>query len=121
MFNNRKTQSGFSLLETIVAVTVAGMVLGVLVQTFLQSAYTQKQLAGRVTAVVLGSGKLAELAAQAETSTSGIFPAPYQRYRWSCRTVTADNGVAKRELVVEWSGTNGSSQRKSLQQYRLAQ
>jgi Tfp pilus assembly protein PilV len=116
-----KNQSGVSLLETIAAVALAGLVIGVLAQVFVQSAYTQKQLGGRVTAVVLGTGKLNELARQAETAASGAFPAPYQQYRWSSQTETLAGGLEKRELVVEWSGSNGVSRKKTLQQYRLAQ
>lgn len=108
------------MLETIAAVAIAGLVLGVLAQVFVQSTYTQQQLAGRITAVVLGTGKLDELARQAETDTSGVFPAPYQQYHWSSQTTTLVGGVAKRELVVEWSETNGSTRRKTLQQYLLA-
>jgi prepilin-type N-terminal cleavage/methylation domain-containing protein len=116
-----KAQKGFTLLETIVAVALAGLALGVLTQVFVQSTYTQRQLAGRVMAVVLGTGKLGELACRADTSNSGVFPAPYQQYHWSFQTTTLDNGVEAQELVVEWSEINGPTRRKTLRQYRLAQ
>jgi prepilin-type N-terminal cleavage/methylation domain-containing protein len=121
MPNKRGSQSGFTLLETIVAVTVAGLVLGVLIQVFVQSTYTQKQLAGRVAAVILGGAKLDELARQADTGASGVFPAPYQQYRWSSQTTELDNGVERRELVVEWRDPNGATRKRVCRQYRPAQ
>jgi prepilin-type N-terminal cleavage/methylation domain-containing protein len=121
MRNRIKTQSGFTLLETITAVALAGLVIAVLAQVFVQSTYTQKQLAGRVTAVVLGTGKLNELVRQAETVTFGVFPTPYQQYRWACRTEIQAGGVEKLELVVEWSEKDGLLRKKTLQYYRLAE
>jgi prepilin-type N-terminal cleavage/methylation domain-containing protein len=116
-----KTQSGFTLLETVAAVALAGLMIGILGQVLLQCTYTQKQLAGRVTAAVLGAGKLAELARQADSGNIGEFPEPYRQYRWSCRTDTLGNGLEKLELTVEWSGQNGVSQKRTWQRYRPAE
>jgi type II secretory pathway pseudopilin PulG len=114
-----KTETGFTLLEAVAATALAGLVIGVLAQVFLQCAYTQKQLEGRVIATVLGNGKLAELSRQAETDASGVFPAPYRRYHWSCRTETLGNGLERLELEIEWSGPNGISPKKTWQRYQL--
>jgi prepilin-type N-terminal cleavage/methylation domain-containing protein len=121
MLNKYTDQSGFTLLETITAVALAGLVIGILAQVLLQSTYTQKQLAGRVTAAVLGAGKLAELSHEAESGTSGTFPEPYSQYHWSCHTEPVGKGVKKLELEVEWSGQNGVSRKKIWQRYQLAE
>jgi prepilin-type N-terminal cleavage/methylation domain-containing protein len=120
MEQQARTRSGFTLLETVAAVALAGLVIGILGQVLLQCTYTQKQLAGRVTAAVLGAGKLAELTRQAESGTFGEFPEPYRQYRWSCRTAALGNGIEKLELTVEWSGQNGVSRQRIWQRYRTA-
>jgi prepilin-type N-terminal cleavage/methylation domain-containing protein len=121
MKNRVKTRAGFTLLETVAAVSLAGVVIAILVQVFVQSIYTQKQLAGRVTAVILGAGKLNELVRQAETAAFGVFPVPYQHYRWECRTERQAGGLEKLELVVEWSEKDGLLRKKTLQYYRPAE
>jgi type II secretory pathway pseudopilin PulG len=113
-----KTETGFTLLEAVAATALAGLVIGVLAQVFLQCAYTQKQLEGRVIATVLGTGKLDELSRRAETDVSGAFPAPYRRYHWSRRTETLGNGLEKLELTIEWSGPHGISHQKTWQRYQ---
>lgn len=121
MANRSKSESGFTLLETVAAVALAGLVLGVLAQVFLQCGFTQKQLEGRVTATVLGASKLNELAHNAEAAASGIFPKPYQQYRWNSQTERLSNGLEKIRLELEWGESDGRSRSKVLHQYRLAQ
>ncbi|HYH05165.1 MAG TPA: type II secretion system protein [Bacillota bacterium] len=121
MPNKFKAEKGFTLLETIAAVAVAGLVIGILAQVLMQCAYTQKRLEGRVTAQVLGSGKLSELIWGAESASSGVFPEPYRNYRWTSRTEMLDNGMEKIELELEWGETNGLLRKKILQHYRLAE
>jgi prepilin-type N-terminal cleavage/methylation domain-containing protein len=119
--NRHEGQSGFTLLETIAAVSLAGLVIGILAQVLLQSTYTQKQLAGRVTATVLGLGKLAEQARGAESAASGVFPEPYRQYRWSCHTEKLGNGLEQLELEVEWSGQNGQTRKRTWKRLQLAE
>jgi prepilin-type N-terminal cleavage/methylation domain-containing protein len=121
MTDRHKEQSGFTLLETVAAVALAGLVIGILAQVLLQSTYTQKQLAGRVAAAVLGTGKLAELARGAESATSGVFPEPHRQYRWSCHTEKLGNGLEQLELEVEWSGQNGQTWKRTWKRLQLAE
>lgn len=120
MVNKNKAENGFTLIETIAAVALAGLVLGVLAQVFLQCTYTQKQLEGRVTATILGASKLNELVNKAESAASGAFPKPYQQYQWTSQTESLPNGLEKVQLELKWSDSNGRSRSKILHQYRLA-
>lgn len=107
-----KNESGFTLLEVVAVLALTGVVAAVIVNSFLQSTYTQHHLAGRYTAAVLGEGKLNELLNDAELSTSGTFPKPYERFAWSCESETLDNGMTAVVVTVKWSGRDGKNRQK---------
>lgn len=120
MQNKNENVAGFTLLETVAATALAGLVIAVLGQVFIQSAHTQKLLNGRVTAMLLGSSKLNEVVRQAEPNSSGTFLPPYQDYHWECQTQKGDGGVEKLEFVVKWGEEAGEIHTKTLQYFRLA-
>jgi prepilin-type N-terminal cleavage/methylation domain-containing protein len=99
---NPGKNGGFSLLEVLVALTLAGTVLGILASSFIQSAFTQQKIAGRVTAAIIGAGKLAELEQGSELASSGDFLPPYQNYNWFAAEETAPDDTVIITLIVEW-------------------
>lgn len=109
--NKLTSQSGFSLLEVLLAVTLTGLAAAVLTGSFLLATHTQKQLNGRAMAQILGASKLAELTAGSELTSSGVFPEPYQRFYWTSREEKAGNGMIAVFLTVEWSRGNESVQK----------
>ncbi len=98
---------GFTLLEVLVALSLAGTIIAVLAQSFMQSAFTQQKIGGRVAAMVVGAGKLAELERGAELALSGNFEEPYENYKWYASEDTAPDESVIITLTVEWkeSGT----------------
>jgi len=112
---NSKCHEGFTLLEVIIALSLAGVVIAVLSGAMLQTVYTQKLLAGRGTALMLGQGKLAELEQNVDPNSSGEFTKPYQGYKW--RAVEADDGAAI-ILTVEWRNSYAKHQEIELRSYR---
>lgn len=108
----QNNESGFTLMEVVAVLALAGVVTAVIANSFLQSVYTQKQLTGRYTASVLAEGKLAEIVNEAEMDTYGKFPAPYKDYGWSSELETQDNGVKMVTLTVKWSTKDGRAHQK---------
>ncbi|HYH01882.1 MAG TPA: type II secretion system protein [Bacillota bacterium] len=107
-----KNESGFTLLEVVAVLALTGVVSAVIVNSFLQSTFTQQQLAGRYTVTVLGEGKLSELLNDAELNTSGTFPKPYDQFNWSSESDTLENGMTAVALTVKWSGRDGKHRQK---------
>jgi prepilin-type N-terminal cleavage/methylation domain-containing protein len=111
--NNDNRQSGFSLLEVLAVLTLLGMTTGVITASFLQSTATQKQLSGRLTALVLGESKLAEVLSGAESTSSGNFDPPYNKdYSWESQSESQENGISIVTVTVKWSGRDGKPRQK---------
>lgn len=108
------SQAGMTLLEVILTLALTGVSAAVLVASFMQTIHTREQLNGRVTAQILGAGKLAELAGGGELGNSGVFTEPYQKFRWIAREEKMKNGTSVIFLTVEWSRGNASLQKTFL-------
>ncbi|NLW46391.1 MAG: type II secretion system protein [Firmicutes bacterium] len=106
-----KLQQGLTLLEVILALALTGISAAVLGASFIQGTHTREQLNGRVTAQIIGAGKLAELIAGSELANSGTFPEPYHKFNWTAREETEENGIHVIRLTVEWSRNNTLSQK----------
>jgi prepilin-type N-terminal cleavage/methylation domain-containing protein len=100
--NSPGKTGGFSLLEVLIALVLAGTVLTILASSFIQSAFTQQKIGGRITAAIIGAGKLAELEQGSELSLSGDFLPPYQDYNWFASEETAPDESIILTLIVEW-------------------
>ncbi|MGD9153989.1 MAG: prepilin-type N-terminal cleavage/methylation domain-containing protein [Bacillota bacterium] len=109
---NEKRQAGFSLFEVLAVLTLLGVVITVITASFLQSTATQQHLKGRLTALVLGEGKLAELLCGAEETTSGQFAAPYDDYAWESQSDEEESGMSLVAVTVKWSGRDGKLRQK---------
>lgn len=88
------------------ALTLTGLSGAVLAASFAQSAHTRRLLEGRVTAQILGIGKIAEIINGSELGNSDYFPEPYRKYRWIAREEELENGLTAILLTVEWSRGN---------------
>ncbi len=106
-----------ALLEVVLTLALTCVSATVLVASFKQTVYTREQLSGRVTAQILGAGKLAELIGGSEMSSSGAFSEPYQKFRWTAREEEMEAGIIAVFLTVEWSRGNELSQ-KTFRGYR---
>jgi prepilin-type N-terminal cleavage/methylation domain-containing protein len=118
--NKSTTNKGFTLVETIMAVTLAGLTIAVLATSFINAVHLQKILEGRVTVIVLGESKLAELIGESEKSGSDVFPKPYANYKWLSQEETCEDGSTKITLTVDWGdGHGGPTNSRTFQGYRL--
>ncbi|NLY74817.1 MAG: hypothetical protein GX075_05900 [Firmicutes bacterium] len=106
-----KFQSGMTLFEVLMALTLTGLSGAVLAASFAQSAHTRRLLEGRVTAQILGIGKIAEIINGSELGNSDYFPEPYRKYRWIAREEELENGLTAILLTVEWSRGNEKFQK----------
>lgn len=97
-----KKSMGFSLMEVVVAITITGLTVSTLAGTFLEIARTQHLLNGKVTAMIIGRGKLAELELGMEKSTAGTFDRPYERFGWKVSEEETENGQLLLMLEVKW-------------------
>lgn len=115
-----KSQAGMTLLEVLLAIALTGVSATVLAASFIQAAYTREQLNGRVTAQVLGNGKLAELTGGSELGNSGVFFEPYQKFSWTSREEKTETGITVVFLTVEWRRGN-ELQQKTLVDYQATE
>jgi prepilin-type N-terminal cleavage/methylation domain-containing protein len=106
-----KLQHGMTLLEVLLALALTGLSAAILGASFMQGTHTREQLNGRVTAQILGTGKLAELIAGSELANSGTFPEPYTKFNWTAREETEENGIRAIRITVEWKRNNTLSQK----------
>lgn len=118
MNGNNRGESGFSLLEVLLALILAGTTTAVLAFSYQQAVHLQKSVEGRVTAAVLGGSKLAELQEGSEPLDAGVFPVPYQRYRWAAREEADGNGRELIVLTVQWGDGNGATYQREFKAYR---
>lgn len=116
--NKLLQMSGFTLFEVLIALSLAGLVIGVLAESFNHSRFMQQHLEGRITALVLGEGKLAELAQDSEPASSGEFARPYNDFKWVAQEESAENGTKVIKLMVEWHRGQAAPERLSFTGYR---
>lgn len=101
---SQNNEQGYSLLEVMLALVLAGVGTAFMALSYQQAAHLQRLLEGRIVAEVLGSSKLAELEAGSELVSSGEFAPPYQQYTWSTQLDETQQGLPIVDLTVEWSG-----------------
>jgi type II secretory pathway pseudopilin PulG len=113
----RESGAGFSLLEVVAVIAMTGVITAALVNSYIQTSYTQHQLTGRVTALVLGEGKLAEILSGSEQANYGEWPDrdSNRTYHWRVQKETGDNELILVTLTVEWRGRNGSLRHKTFE------
>lgn len=115
--NKFEHEAGMTLLEVLLALALAGISAAVIGASFIQMTHTREQLNGRVTAQILGAGKLAELAGGSELGNSGVFSEPYQKYKWIASEEKTETGLSIISITVEWKRGNALSH-KTLIGYR---
>ncbi len=113
-----KIAAGFTLIEVIIALTLAGLAIAALAGTLSQAVYLQKSLEGRVNATTFGQGKLAELESGAENASSGDFILSNHKLRWSSREESVGNGFFKIYLTVEWGEDHAPVRKKDFEGWR---
>jgi prepilin-type N-terminal cleavage/methylation domain len=94
--------AGFTLLEVLIAITVSGLMIAVFANAFMQIGRSQHLLDERMTARVIGNGKMAEMLYGSEPGLSGEFAAPYQNFRWNAAEESLADGSTRIDLTVEW-------------------
>jgi type II secretion system protein I len=109
---------GFTLLEVLIAITVTGLVVAVLANALIQTTQGQHLLEERLTAAVIGRGKLAEIVCGGESGLSGYFTAPYEKFTWNASEESLADGYAKVTFTVEWRDGRGDFHRAGFTGYR---
>ena len=86
------SRCGFTLLETLAALTIVGIALVVLTGAFGEGLRAQAQVGRHVEAVALAEARMSELAALPSDSLPrsalerrGAFQPPFERYQWHAR------------------------------------
>lgn len=104
-------ERGFTLIETIVALTIVGLTAVALAESFAGGLRGQAAVAHNLEAVALAEAKLYELAllptdslARYDRSPGVPFPAPFGDYRWSARArpVADRPGLIGLAVLVVW-------------------
>lgn len=114
-----KRDQGFTLIEVVVAITLAGLVTVSIAGLFAQAAFTQQYTNRRVTASIIGAGKLAEVECNSEQASSGTFPKPYDDFSWSVYEEPGENDVKTLILTVQWKEAKYATPRQLiLKDYR---
>ena len=110
--------AGFTLLEVLIAITVTGLVITVFSNIIIQTTQSQRLLEERLTAAVIGRGKLAELICGGESGLSGDFAVPYQKFKWNASEESLTDGSVKITLTVEWRDGRDYSRQAGFTGYR---
>jgi type II secretion system protein I len=116
--NKDLQETGFTLLEVLIAITITGLLIAVFTSAFVQITQNQSLLKERMTAVMIGRGKLAELIYGSEIGLSGDFAEPYQRYQWIATEESLSDGYQKIDFIVKWRDDRGFSHQTILVGYR---
>jgi prepilin-type N-terminal cleavage/methylation domain-containing protein len=111
-------ENGFTLLEVLIAITITGLLIAVFADTFVQITQNQSLIKERVTAVMIGRGKLAELTYGSEVGLSGDFTEPYLKYHWTAAEESQVDGSKKIDITVKWRDGHGFSHQTKLVGYR---
>ncbi|MFA5700346.1 MAG: prepilin-type N-terminal cleavage/methylation domain-containing protein [Desulfuromonas sp.] len=103
------TQSGFTLLEVMLAVVIVGTVFVACLTLVNQSIHSQSRVENITTATMLARHKMSELEAQARrgisasSENSGAYEEPYSRYAWEIEYLpTPLDGVQQVRVSVRW-------------------
>jgi type II secretion system protein I len=116
--NSDTENSGFTLLEVLIAITITGAVIAVLSSALMQTNYNQHLYEQRFMAMMNGRGKLAELICGSDSGSSGDFKVFGTQYYWYASEDTLPDGYTKITLNVEWRDNHGSSHQTYLIGYR---
>jgi type II secretion system protein I len=100
--NKLTATAGFTLLEVLIAIMITGMVMAVLSTALIQTNSAQHLLEERLTAIIIGQGKLAELIGGSEPGLSGDYTKPFNKYHWTAAEESEKDGSKKITLTVEW-------------------
>ncbi|HEV2146393.1 MAG TPA: prepilin-type N-terminal cleavage/methylation domain-containing protein [Longimicrobiaceae bacterium] len=107
------SESGFTLLEALVALAILGLALVPLLGVFSAGLGTHGRVEESLEAVALAEARMNELALVPPDSVArylepknGTFPAPFERYRWRVlmRPLPDAPALLRAAVLVEWTG-----------------
>jgi general secretion pathway protein I len=114
-----KDKKGFTLLEVVVALTIAAIAFPTLLQAFSNGAKQQSLIENRITAVFLLRLRMAEIEMEGYSSLAsgeGEFTAD-SRFKWACEVSDTDTeGLKEVTVTVTWQ-ERGKDQSISLTTY----
>ncbi|HEX3044735.1 MAG TPA: type II secretion system protein [Bacillota bacterium] len=116
--NKTRSGNGFTLVEILIALSLSGVMITIITASFLQSTHTARLLDGRVTAMVIGAGKLAEVEQGSERGDGGQFPPPYNAFTWKSIEMENEDGSTGITLRVDWRSGDGTTHQVSLKGYQ---
>ena len=116
--NNDPENSGFTLLEVLIAITIAGAMIAILSSALMQTNQNQHLFQERFMAMINGRSKLAELIYGSESGSSGDFTVLRTQYHWYASEETLPDSYTKMTLEVEWRDNHGSSHQTYFTGYR---
>ncbi len=109
---NSSAQSGFTLLEVMLAVVIVGTVFVACLTLVNQSIHSQSRVEHITTATMLARHKMSELEAEARRGfttnpeESGTYEEPYSQYAWEVEYLpTPLDGVQQIRVSVRWGTT----------------
>ena len=117
--NKITATAGFTLLEVLIAITITGVVIAVLSTALIQTNSAQHLLEERLTAIIIGQGKMAELIFGSEPGLSGDFDKPFQKYQWHAAEESEKDSSKKITLTVEWRDYRAFPHQASFLGYRF--
>ncbi|MDY0212048.1 MAG: type II secretion system protein [Desulfuromonadaceae bacterium] len=105
-------QSGFTLLEVMLAVVIVGTVFVACLTLVNQSIHSQKRVENVTTATLLARHKMSELEVRARrgdstsSEQSGAYDEPYSQYAWEVEYLSTPlEGVQQIRVSVRWGAT----------------
>lgn len=104
----RQRSRGFTLVEALSAVLLAGLVLPAILRCVVVCLDVAQRARDQAQAVTLAEAKLQEVvtAAGAFGVGQGDFGAEWPRYRWTLQTATRNYGLTQLDLQVHWTASD---------------
>lgn len=104
--------SGFTLIEVLIAVTIVGIAFVVIVQGYISLTGLVRQIREYQLVNFFATNKLTQLVQKTDLKTNGIEDLEIMEVSWKSLDQSVGQGVRQVMIIVEWQGSRGAKDYK---------